>query len=477
MNGKNNNELETNSNDNEARGRDVNLDENKDTIYSENETNNNIEQKNVEEKKESSSLFSKYYSKLVNINDNTKDNDTTFNHENKESTYYTFNKNNENSENNENEYISKDINLDEENISKDHFNESLQNIINFNKKNVDLDLCRGEIYLTNNELFYISYLVMNNHFRFSPIEDQKKKKKRDIVNSEELIIDSKRKKSDNTNDYYKIDDKSEIDLLKLSQENNSVHEKEDELTGNGGMYDNDSNSWSNKYSEHEISFKKKQQIDICNEILNHLQSKYYEQILNIENNFKNLENKIEDNNFFNFNCIMEKLRNKKYDNILLIFDDIHMYLNNLLFLSKPSSYIWMKLHELLNQVANTLLNIHQMKREAFNEIDYNFQDDNNEKKDIIGSQTIEQSINEEEKLSFQLLLGKLHQDIHFELFRKFKSKAVWKTLESGEIELDDKLTKADVFREMYNWCKLQLDLKDKRSEISESESDSSKDSY
>ncbi|KEG02172.1 conserved Plasmodium protein, unknown function [Plasmodium vinckei vinckei] len=458
MNDKNHNELETNSNDNETKEREINLDE------------------NIEEKKESSSFFSKYYSKFINTskneqntNDNIKDNDTTSNHENKENTDHTFN--------NENENINKDINLDEKNISKDKFNESLQNIINFNKQNVNLNLCRGEIYLTSNELFCISYLLMNNRFRFSPIEDQKKKKKREVINPEELIIDSKRKKNDNIIDYYKIDDKSEIDLLKSSQENNSIHEKEDDLTGSGGIHDNDSTSWSNKYSEHEITLKRKQQIDICNEILGHLQSKYYEQILNIENNFKNLENKIEDNNFFHFNCIMEKLRNKKYDNILLIFDDIHMYLNNLLYLSKPSSYIWMKLHELLNQVANTLLNIHQMKREAFNEIDYNYQDDDNKNDSIIDSQTIEQSINEEEKLSFQLLLGKLHQDIHFELFRKFKSKAVWKTLEGGEIELDDKLTKADVFREMYNWCKLQLDLKDKRSEISESESDSSKDSY
>ncbi|CAD2091679.1 conserved Plasmodium protein, unknown function [Plasmodium vinckei lentum] len=472
MNNKNHNELETNSNDNETKEREINLDDNKD---------------NIEEKKESSSFFSKYYSKFVNTskneqntNDVTKDNDTTSNHENKENTDHTFNKDNSinnNNESNENEYISKDINLDGKNISEDKFNESLQNIINFNKQNVNLNLCRGEIYLTSNELFCISYLLMNNRFRFSPIEDQKKKKKREVINSEELIIDSKRKKNENIIDYYKIDDKSEIDLLKPSQENNSIHEKEDDLTGSGGIHDNDSTSWSNKYSEHEISLKRKQQIDICNEILGHLQSKYYEQILNIENNFKNLENKIEDNNFFHFNCIMEKLRNKKYDNILLIFDDIHMYLNNLLYLSKPSSYIWMKLHELLNQVANTLLNIHQMKREAFNEIDYNYQDDDNKNDSIIESQTIEQSINEEEKLSFQLLLGKLHQDIHFELFRKFKSKAVWKTLEGGEIELDDKLTKADVFREMYNWCKLQLDLKDKQSEISESESDSSKDSY
>ncbi|CAD2104143.1 conserved Plasmodium protein, unknown function [Plasmodium vinckei] len=465
MNDKNHNELET-------KEREISLDDNKD---------------NIEEKKESSSFFSKYYSKFVstskneqNTNDNPKDNDTTSNHENKENTDHTFNKDNSinnNNESNENEYISKDINLDGKNISEDKFNESLQNIINFNKQNVNLNLCRGEIYLTSNELFCISYLLMNNRFRFSPIEDQKKKKKREVINSEELIIDSKRKKNENIIDYYKIDDKSEIDLLKSSQENNSIHEKDDDLTGSGGIHDNDSTSWSNKYSEHEISLKRKQQIDICNEILGHLQSKYYEQILNIENNFKNLENKIEDNNFFHFNCIMEKLRNKKYDNILLIFDDIHMYLNNLLYLSKPSSYIWMKLHELLNQVANTLLNIHQMKREAFNEIDYNYQDDDNKNDSIIESQTIEQSINEEEKLSFQLLLGKLHQDIHFELFRKFKSKAVWKTLEGGEIELDDKLTKADVFREMYNWCKLQLDLKDKRSEISESESDSSKDSY
>ncbi|SCN60417.1 conserved Plasmodium protein, unknown function [Plasmodium chabaudi chabaudi] len=475
MNNKNHNELETNSNDNETKEREIDFDENK----------NNIEEKNVEEKKESSGFFSKYYNKFVstnkneqNTNDNTKDNDTTSNHENKENTDHTFNKDNSvNNENNENEYIGKDINLDEKNISKDKFNESLQSIINFNKQNVNLNLCRGEIYLTSNELFCISYLLMNNHFRFSLIEDQKKKKKRDVINPEELIIDSKRKKNDNIIDYYKIDDKSEIDLLKSSQENNSMHEKEDDITGSGGIHDNDSTSWSNKYSEHELSLKRKQQIDICNEILGHLQSKYYEQILNIENNFKNLENKIEDNNFFHFNCIMEKLRNKKYDNILLIFDDIHMYLNNLLYLSKPSSYIWMRLHELLNQVANTLLNIHQMKREAFNEIDYDYQDDDNKNGSTAGSQTIEQSINEEEKLSFQLLLGKLHQDIHFELFRKFKSKAVWKTLEGGEIELDDKLTKADVFREMYNWCKLQLDLKDKRSEISESESDSSKDSY
>ncbi|SBS90004.1 DEAD box helicase, putative, partial [Plasmodium ovale curtisi] len=217
---------ETNNNDNEPKEREINLDDNKD---------------NIEEKKESSSFFSKYYSKFVstskneqNTNDNPKDNDTTSNHENKENTDHTFNKDNSinnNNESNENEYISKDINLDGKNIS----------------------------------------------------EDKSKKKKKKVINSEELIIDSKRKKNENIIDYYKIDDKSEIDLLKSSQENNSIHEKEDDLTGSGGIHDNDSTSWSNKYSEHEISLKRKQQIDICNEILGHLQSKYYEQILNIEN--------------------------------------------------------------------------------------------------------------------------------------------------------------------------------------------------
>ncbi|GAB66518.1 hypothetical protein PCYB_093030, partial [Plasmodium cynomolgi strain B] len=232
----------------------------------------------------------------------------------------------------------------------------------------------------------------------------------------------------------------------------------------------------------------KERIQLCEEVLTHLKSTFYDQILNIENNFKNLSNKIEESNSFYFQCIVDKLQNGKYENVFFIYNDIYLYVNNLLFLSKPSSFIWMKLHELSIQITGCISEVQQRKEKkksscsqgAQGTLQEHAHKDGVEKEKgplLPPGDTIEQSINEEEKLAFQLLLGKLHQDIHFELFRKFKNKAVWKTLEGGEIELDDKLTKADVFREMYNWCKVQLELKSKRSDVSESESDSSKDSY
>ncbi|SBS83650.1 conserved Plasmodium protein, unknown function [Plasmodium ovale] len=391
---------------------------------------------------------------------------------------------------------------------KDEYAQVISGMVSFNKTIIDLNMGRGELYMSDGELAFISCLILKNGYRFCLVDDSKKKKKREFVKMEEFVTDLKKSKSDvSGNDYptnqsvnnfssnipnditkhgivkqvnTQGESNSIINFMKneevtrIDKANNSIQEDIMGIDDNGNVKD----------IKKEISIEEKEKIELYDEILIQLKKTYYDQILNIENNFKNLENKIENNNIFHFNCIMEKLKNRKYENILLIYNDIYIYLNNLLFLSKPSSYIWMKLHELSAQLTNTISTIQQGKRDGkdlwktqtlySNSVEL---EQEKKKETTRGSDTIEQSINEEEKLAFQLLLGKLHQDIHFELFRKFKSKAVWKTLEGGEIELDDKLTKADVFREMYNWCKLQLDLKSKRSDESESESDSSKDSY
>ncbi|SCN12762.1 conserved Plasmodium protein, unknown function [Plasmodium malariae] len=383
-----------------------------------------------------------------------------------------------------------------------NFGEMITGMSNFHKNETELNISRGEIYLNECEFVFTTHVLLNSGFRFQAIEDVKKKKRREFFKLEELTIDTKRTKSDSINKIVdsKKEEKSEMDTIGIHVESikndgmnygksEELIEKEKKIEGkmeankeNGEKGEYCKNGEYGKNMEGKMSQDEKERIEMCDEILMELKNSFYEQILNIENNFKNLDNKIENNNCFSFHCIMEKLKNRKYDNVLLIYNDLYLYLNNLLFLSKPSSYIWMKLHELSSQISNTILNIQQKKEKRFNEGNHLLHTDEIEKKEnkkqvTTGEETIEESINEEEKLAFQLLLGKLHQDIHFELFRKFKNKAVWKTLEGGEIELDDKLTKADVFRDMYNWCKLQLELKSKRSDISESESDSSKDSY
>ncbi|GAW81011.1 hypothetical protein, conserved [Plasmodium gonderi] len=415
-------------------------------------------------------------------------------------------------------------------------------ISTFHKNKTELNLDRGEIYLNENELALISYHLSTSGFRFFPIDDTKKKKKRELSKLDELIVDTKRIKSDHPigssfkrdgsyegkkieiGDRGKNEDFSNADenvvkceiktggsdcgtLLTHSgnvgktehtkvyhyaekQEDKSerkLKEYEDDIHRDSTlneMKEKKSDKTSNYLDEDaKKELEDKEKIELCDEILTQIKNSFYDQILNIENNFKNLDNKIEDNNCFYFQCIMEKLKNKKYENTFLIYNDVYLYLNNLLFMSKPSSYIWMKLHELSTQITNSISDIQQRKKDkawiqTIHNVHHQSMAKEEMKKEKINSQdTIEQSINEEEKLAFQLLLGKLHQDIHFELFRKFKNKAVWKTLEGGEIELDDKLTKADVFREMYNWCKDQLELKSKQSDSSESESDSSKDSY
>ncbi|SBT77123.1 conserved Plasmodium protein, unknown function [Plasmodium ovale] len=405
-------------------------------------------------------------------------------------------------------HVSHNTHHSEVSIVKDEYAQVISGMVSFNKTIIDFNMGRGELYMSDGELAFISCLILKSGYRFCLVDDSKKKKKREFVKMEEFVTDLKKSKSDvSGNDHptnqqvnnfssnipNDITKDGNVKQVNTQGESSSIINmmKNEEVTrrekANNSMEEDTmgiNDHASVKDIKKEISIEEKEKIELYDEILIQLKKTYYDQILNIENNFKNLENKIENNNIFHFNCIMEKLKNRKYENILLIYNDIYIYLNNLLFLSKPSSYIWMKLHELSAQLTNTISTIQQGKRDGkelwkSQTLYSNSEELDQEKKKETtrGSDTIEQSINEEEKLAFQLLLGKLHQDIHFELFRKFKSKAVWKTLEGGEIELDDKLTKADVFREMYNWCKLQLDLKSKRSDESESESDSSKDSY
>ncbi|KJP87683.1 hypothetical protein AK88_02711 [Plasmodium fragile] len=413
-------------------------------------------------------------------------------------------------------------------------------ITEFHKKESQVKISRGEIYLSEKEFAVISYLLSGSGFRFALIDDPKKKKKRELLRLDELLMEAKRWKGegltsslkregtherrqggnmsyvDNTEDAhgagrYDAEDGSleEGKLLRRSSEGVGVHYAKNELIKGeqsstsretqrrlkeSGYTHLDSTSERGNKTNNDIQNEiisrvdNKERIQLCEEILLHLKNNFYDQILNIEHNFKNLGNRIEDSNGFYFQCIMDKLQNKKYENLFFIYNDVYMYVNNLLFLSKPSSFIWMKVHELSTQITGSMSELQQRKETKKTSLSQGAQGSLQEHvdKDDVGKgkallvppgDTIEQSIDEDEKLAFQLLLGKLHQDIHFELFRKFKSKAVWKTLESGEIELDDKLTKADVFREMYSWCKVQLELKSKRSDVSDTESDSSKDSY
>ncbi|EUD65400.1 hypothetical protein C922_04140 [Plasmodium inui San Antonio 1] len=416
---------------------------------------------------------------------------------------------------------------------------ALTAIAAFNERKSELKVSRGEIYLSEKEFGIISYLLSGSGFRFCLMDDPKKKKKRELLRLDELLLEAKRWKGDglsssvkregsherklgghltyvdNSEDPngaypYDAEDGSEEegklstrvgelgihwDRSEVIKGDESPTERETQRRPKGEGYTHlDSASERGNKTNNDISNEMrsgadyKERLQLCEEVLTQLRNSFYDKILNIENNFKNISNKIEESNCFYFQCIMDKLKNGGYENVFLIYNDIYLYVNNLLFLSKPSSFIWMKVHELSTQInaciSEVQLRMEKKKSSSSQGAQPALQeqadkDEVDKEKALLHppGDTLEQSINEEEKLAFQLLLGKLHQDIHFELFRKFKSKAVWKTLEGGEIELDDKLTKADVFREMYNWCKVQLELKSKRSYVSESESDSSKDSY
>ncbi|SOV23320.1 conserved Plasmodium protein, unknown function [Plasmodium sp. DRC-Itaito] len=487
-----------------------------------------------------SSFFTKCFSKIVNFSSNTPENNVPVENEenNNEVKEYNTNENNynryddekdkklegfnNNINNNDNNNNNNNLKGDDEKNSHvgdghTHFNkeEMINEISKFNKN--ELNLNRGEIYLNDKECSFISYIILSSEFRFYPIEEMKKKKRRDTLKIDDTInlIDTKRIKFDNNNNMNKIEIRKkenvtdvDVDVDKSNNyhlnENKNINnsedilkkedEEEENLKKEGGdllmkgnnvdkmLLDDIDIDKSPRYDK-IMDAEERDKLELFDEILIHIKRNFYEKILNIENNFKNLENQIEDNHSFHFRCIIEKLKNRKYDNILYIYNDIYLYHNNLLFLSKPSSYTWMKLHELSTQITNTISDIHHKKyMQKPNRKLYHIDKEEKEKKDkkkevLKDHEKMEFCINEEEKLAFQLLLSKLNQDTHFELFRKFKNKAVWKTLEGGEIELDDKLTRADVFREMYNWCKFQLEMKNKKSELSDSESDSSKDSY
>lgn len=68
-------------------------------------------------------------------------------------------------------------------------------------------------------------------------------------------------------------------------------------------------------------------------------------------------------------------------------------------------------------------------------------------------------ITEAERASFQAYLSQLEARHHLMLFEAFRRTAVWKSIESGEVELDDARTSPPVFRKMIAWCRSQLAVK------------------
>jgi hypothetical protein len=46
-----------------------------------------------------------------------------------------------------------------------------------------------------------------------------------------------------------------------------------------------------------------------------------------------------------------------------------------------------------------------------------------------------------------------------QLFEAFRCTAVWRSIETGEVELDDAKTSPPVFRKMIAWCHAQLSNK------------------
>ncbi|KAK6590873.1 hypothetical protein RS030_111873 [Cryptosporidium xiaoi] len=74
------------------------------------------------------------------------------------------------------------------------------------------------------------------------------------------------------------------------------------------------------------------------------------------------------------------------------------------------------------------------------------------------SNSLNNTISEVERREFQLLLGKLSQNDHVELFNSFLSTAHWKEVDTGEVELDDQQTPPNIFREMIKWCKIKLNV-------------------
>lgn len=65
-------------------------------------------------------------------------------------------------------------------------------------------------------------------------------------------------------------------------------------------------------------------------------------------------------------------------------------------------------------------------------------------------------ITEAERELFQSYLSQLEAKHHLMLFETFRRTAVWRAIESGEVELDDTKTSPPVFRKMVAWCRAQL---------------------
>lgn len=74
------------------------------------------------------------------------------------------------------------------------------------------------------------------------------------------------------------------------------------------------------------------------------------------------------------------------------------------------------------------------------------------------SETLE-SISDFERTNFQNHLSQLEATHHRKLFEAFRCTAVWRSIETGEVELDDAKTSPPVFRKMIAWCHAQLSNK------------------
>eukprot|EP00922_Rhytidocystis_sp_ex-Travisia-forbesii_P051462 GHVS01076375.1.p1 GENE.GHVS01076375.1~~GHVS01076375.1.p1 ORF type:complete len:537 (+),score=74.83 GHVS01076375.1:77-1687(+) len=66
--------------------------------------------------------------------------------------------------------------------------------------------------------------------------------------------------------------------------------------------------------------------------------------------------------------------------------------------------------------------------------------------------TIDTSTCAEDRKRFEDLLGTLTQEQHLQLYDLFQQTAVWKEMPDGVVELDDKRTSVEVFRQMVLWC-------------------------
>lgn len=362
---------------------------------------------------------------------------------------------------------------------------AVNNIIEFHKNLNVLNLDRGELYLTESEYVITSHILLDKGFRFFPCEEVSTlpKKRRDSQKKDAWVSEKKALR-DGINMGMK-----EV-MLTLQENTEGDGEITIPMNNESGVETNlkeginamvSAELMEARGKDEDMSEESKERREAFNEVLNGI-SNIYPQLLGVEGNFKQLKDKIGDN-AFTFSCVVEKMKNNNYGNILYLYNDIYLYFNNLIFLSKPSSKNWMKLHELSIQVTDVIYNVQQKREPQWKErrkalcVDEEKDASTNEASKLELQKNAkdknENIINEEEKTAFQNLLTQVHQDVHYELYMRFKNKAVWKNAVGGEVELDDQLTDVRVFREMYMWCKKRSRMDGKNVETESSCSEKS----